>query len=82
MLVACRLAGLSALEAHYAGVSVSAQFGAGVAARGQNLDRRRGPSGSNRAAFFRHSSQPFLVITRQWSPEKRSATVALHVGQT
>ena len=26
MLVACRLAGLSALEGHYAGVSVSAQF--------------------------------------------------------
>ena len=27
MLVACRLAGLSALEAHYAGVRVGAQFG-------------------------------------------------------
>ena len=27
MLVACRLACLSALEGHYAGVSVSAQFG-------------------------------------------------------
>jgi hypothetical protein len=33
MLVACRLAGLSALEGHYAGVSVSAQFG-GVWLRG------------------------------------------------
>ena len=28
MLVACRLAGLSALVAHYAGVRVGAQFGA------------------------------------------------------
>ena len=27
MLVACRLAGLSALEGHYAGVRVCAQFG-------------------------------------------------------
>ena len=27
MLVACRLAGLSALEGHYAGVNVSAQCG-------------------------------------------------------
>ena len=27
MLVACRLAGLSALEGHHAGVRVSAQFG-------------------------------------------------------
>ena len=27
MLVACRLAGLSALETHYAGVRVRAQFG-------------------------------------------------------
>jgi hypothetical protein len=27
MLVACRLAGLSALETHYAGVRVGAQFG-------------------------------------------------------
>ena len=26
MLVACRLAGLSALEGHYAGLNVSAQF--------------------------------------------------------
>ena len=26
MLVACRLAGLSALEGHYAGVNLSAQF--------------------------------------------------------
>jgi hypothetical protein len=35
MLVACRLAGLSAREGHYAGVSVSAQFGGayGCAAR-------------------------------------------------
>ena len=28
MLVACRLAGLSALEAHYAGVRARTQFGA------------------------------------------------------
>ena len=28
MLVACRLAGLSALETHYAGVRAGAQFGA------------------------------------------------------
>ena len=27
MLVACRLAGLSALEAHYAGLNALAQFG-------------------------------------------------------
>ena len=35
MLVACRLAGLSALEGHYAGVGVCAQFGGacGCAAR-------------------------------------------------
>jgi hypothetical protein len=28
MLVACRLAGLSALEGHYAGLNARAQFGA------------------------------------------------------
>jgi hypothetical protein len=33
MLAAYRLAGLSALEGHYAGVSVSAQFAARVATR-------------------------------------------------
>jgi hypothetical protein len=32
MLVACRLAGLSALEGHYAGVRVRTQFGRGVPA--------------------------------------------------
>jgi hypothetical protein len=32
MLVACRLAGLSALEAYYAGVRPRVQFGAGKAA--------------------------------------------------
>jgi hypothetical protein len=39
MLVACRLAGLSALEGHYAGVRVCAQFGGacGCAARLQRL---------------------------------------------
>ena len=39
MLVACRLAGLSALETHYAGVRVSGQFGAacGCAAQLQRL---------------------------------------------
>ena len=33
MLVACRLAGLSALEAHYAGVRVGAQCGADAGTR-------------------------------------------------
>ena len=37
MLVACRLAGLSALEGHYAGVSARAQFGA---SRGVPATRR------------------------------------------
>jgi hypothetical protein len=39
MLVACRLAGLSALETYYAGTSVGAQFGAacGCAAQLQRL---------------------------------------------
>ena len=45
MLVACRLAGLSALEGHYAGVSVSAQFGgAGGCAARFLWGRRTGPS--------------------------------------
>ena len=34
MLAACRLAGLSALEAYYAGLRVSAQFGAARSASG------------------------------------------------
>ena len=38
MLVACRLAGLSALVAHYAGVRVGAQFGAACGCAAQ-LDR-------------------------------------------
>ena len=33
MLVACQLAGLSALEGHYAGLNALAQFGAEVVAR-------------------------------------------------
>ena len=41
MLVACRLAGLSALEAYYAGVSMGAQCGPHVAA-GQGSPEREG----------------------------------------
>ena len=40
MLVAYRLAGLSALEGHYAGVSVSAQFGGALRLRGTSDDFR------------------------------------------
>ena len=38
MLVACRLAGLSALEGHYVGVSVRAQFGGALRLRGTSDD--------------------------------------------
>ena len=41
MLVACRLAGLSALETYYAGVSMGAQCGPHVAA-GQGSPEREG----------------------------------------
>ena len=41
MLVACRLAGLSALEGHYAGVRVGAQCGARAAARLVSFGCRR-----------------------------------------
>jgi hypothetical protein len=41
MLVACRLAGLSALEAYYAGVGVRAQFGPTQRSRDKLVRRGR-----------------------------------------
>ena len=46
MLVACRLAGLSALEAHYAGVRVGAQFGPTQRSRRPSADAAMTFSGS------------------------------------
>jgi hypothetical protein len=43
MLVACRLAGLSALEAYYAGVSVGAMRGDAALLKGMAGERRRAP---------------------------------------
>ncbi len=46
MLVACRLAGLSALEGHYAGLNASAQFGptrAGLASKPSRHARNHAP---------------------------------------
>jgi hypothetical protein len=51
MLVAYRLAGLSALETYYVRVRVGAQFGAAYMAARATFDRRRGPFERKRAAF-------------------------------
>ena len=70
MLVACRLAGLSALEAHYAGVRAGAQCGAGAARPGAGSgDRTRG----NPAAFLPPSIQPVCEPVRGNNAECRKS---------
>jgi hypothetical protein len=71
MLVACRLARLSTLETYHARVRVGAQ----CRGRPMQVPIRCGEP-------HRYSSQPFLALTRQWSPSRCWATVSLQVGQT
>jgi hypothetical protein len=57
MLVACRLAGLSALEAHYLGLVLLTQSRAGQAPRSPEMCPMLGPSAPQKAGHKRRSGR-------------------------
>jgi hypothetical protein len=63
MLVACRLAGLSALEGYYAGVRVGAQCGAALAARAEAVLRAGWQGDAARPESPAHTTTPVNAPT-------------------
>jgi hypothetical protein len=70
MLLACRLAGLSALETYYAGVRVSAQFGAAYMAARATFDRRRGAVRAQTGGPFRGVGRPWAGLRPVWQGDE------------